>query len=123
MPTNKEIAQAFLTAVVSGDIENAYEKYVSPNFFHHNAYYKSDRQSLMDGMKENHANFPNKKLEIKRTLEDGDLVAVHSCLMMNPAMPEIAVVHIFRLENGLIVEEWDIGQQLPEKVVNERGPF
>jgi predicted SnoaL-like aldol condensation-catalyzing enzyme len=34
-----------------------------------------------------------------------------------------AVVHIFRFEGGLIVELWDVGQDVPEQSVSENGMF
>lgn len=34
-----------------------------------------------------------------------------------------AIVHIFRFQNGQIVEMWDIGQQIPENSPNENGMF
>lgn len=72
--TKKDIATTFLKLASSGKVREAYEKYVHPNFIHHNAYYKGDRETLLKGMEENAQQFPNKKYEILRALEDGDLV-------------------------------------------------
>jgi predicted SnoaL-like aldol condensation-catalyzing enzyme len=35
----------------------------------------------------------------------------------------IAVVHIFRFENGKIAELWDVGQAVPDGAVNEHSMF
>jgi predicted SnoaL-like aldol condensation-catalyzing enzyme len=72
-------------------------------------------------MEENEERFSNKSLAIHRVLEDGNLVAVHSNVKMNDL--NIAVVHIFRFENDLIVELWDLGQPVPENSPNENGMF
>jgi predicted SnoaL-like aldol condensation-catalyzing enzyme len=123
MQTHKEIAVIFEQLVVSGQIREAYEKYVSPDFRHHNPYFKGDRESLLLGMEKNAAQFADKVYEVKRVLEDGDLVAIHSRLKPKPDMPEMAVVHIYRFEGDKIAEEWDLAQQIPDNSPNENGLF
>lgn len=121
--TRKEIAIDFLRMTTSGSVREAYEKYVHPNFTHHNAYFPSDRESLLKGMEESAENLPDKDYKTLRVLEDGDLVAVHGRIILSKNMPEMAVVHILRFEGDLIIEEWEAAQQVPEDMANERGMF
>ena len=58
---------------------------------------------------------------IKQALEDGDRVAVHSVLILDPAKPHLSVVHLFRFEHGKIVEMWDCGQEIPVNLPNTDG--
>jgi len=109
--------------VASGRVRDAYSEYVHANFRHHNAYFRGDRESLMLAMEENAAQSPNKTLEIKLTLEEGDLVANYSHVRQNPQDLGAALVHIFRFEGDRIVELWDIGQAIPENSPNENGMF
>ena len=44
---NKESAISFLRLASSGNVREAYEKYVHPDFRHHNPYFPSDRASLL----------------------------------------------------------------------------
>jgi len=121
--TLKDIAVDFLIKVVDGDIRGAYEQYVDDGARHHNPYFAGNAQSLGAAMEEDEARTPGKKLDVQVALQDGDYVAVHSRLRRGPAEPEIAVVHIFRFEDGRIVEAWDIAQVAPEPMVNENGMF
>ena len=119
--SRRDIATAFLQQAASGNIRDAYAKHVAPNFRHHNPFFRGDAQSLKHGMEENAARFPNKRLEIMRTLEDGDLVATYSHVQMLLGDRGIIVVHIFRFEGDRIAELWDIGQPVPEDSANENG--
>jgi len=119
----KERALDFLQQVVAGNIDDAYDSYVNMHGVHHNMYYSSEFASLKNGMKENHAQFPNKRLMIKNLLGEGDLVAVHSNIILKTGEPGMAVVHIFRFADGKIVEMWDVGQAIPLDSPNRRGAF
>ncbi len=121
--SHREIAVSFLKLAAAGKVREAYSKYVSLSLKHHNPYFRGDRESLMLAMEENTSKNPNKRLDIKVTLEDRNLVATYSHVQQNPEDPGAAVVHIFRFEGGNIVEMWDIGQAVPEDSPNENGMF
>ncbi len=74
-------------------------------------------------MEEDEARSPGKRLDVQVALEDGDYVAVHSRLRRSADEPDIAVVHIFRFEQGRIAELWDVVQVAPQELVNENGMF
>jgi predicted SnoaL-like aldol condensation-catalyzing enzyme len=119
----KESALDFLHLVVAGDIDEAYDKYVNMHGKHHNVYFSAEFISLKQGMIENHTQFPNKRLMVKNVLGDGNLVAIHSNIVMKTGEPGMAAVHIFRFEEGRIVELWDIGQAIPIDTPNRMGAF
>lgn len=119
----KEIAQSFLQMVASGEVREAYLKYISPEFRHHNAFFPGDADSLMAAMEENAIKNPNKIIEVKRVIEEEDIVAVHSHIKQQQDEPGVSVIHIFRFHNGLIVELWDVGQPIPENSPNANGVF
>jgi predicted SnoaL-like aldol condensation-catalyzing enzyme len=121
---HKEIARLFLKLAGSGEVQEAYDRFVSPSFIHHNPYFKGDRESLMAAMIEAHRTSPNKSIEIKQALEDGALVATHSLVTRRDAKQSgIAVVHIFRFRDQKIVELWDLAQSVATDSPNENGFF
>jgi predicted SnoaL-like aldol condensation-catalyzing enzyme len=60
---------------------------------------------------------------VKRIIAEGDFVVTHSHVRQEPSDLGAAVVHIFRFENGRIVELWDLGQSVPEQSPNQYGMF
>lgn len=121
--TLKEKAVSFLQLVVSGEIRKAYQRYIAPDFIHHNPFFRGDADSLMLAMEENDTMNPHKVLVVKHVLGEGEIVAVHSHIKQSPDDLGAAVVHIFRFHNDLIVELWDVGQPIPENSPNENGAF
>lgn len=56
---------------------------------------------------------------------DGDYVIVHVHAVREPGTRGSAIVDIFKLENGKIVEHWDVDvvQPILEKAANTDGMF
>lgn len=67
--------------------------------------------------------FPNSHSEIKRSFVDGDYVTLHVHAVREPGTRGNAIVDIFKLENGKIVEHWDVVQPIPENPVNNNTMF
>jgi predicted SnoaL-like aldol condensation-catalyzing enzyme len=120
---NRDKAILFLKLASTGQVREAYSKFVGPEFKHHNPYYEGSAESLMSGMEDNARQNPDKSLEVKRAIAEGEFVAVHSHVRQKLDHPGGAVVHIFRFENGRIVELWDVGQAIPEDSPNQHGMF
>lgn len=120
---NKSTVVSFLTLASSGKIDEAFEEYVSAGFRHHNPFFEGTAETLQAGMKTNAQQNPNKVLEVKRVIAENDFVVTNSHVRQNPDALGAAVVHIFRFEEGKIVELWDLGQPVPEKSLNENGMF
>jgi predicted SnoaL-like aldol condensation-catalyzing enzyme len=123
MTSKKDVAVSFLKLAASGRVREAYSKHVSTDFHHHNPFFRDGADALMTGMEENARQFPQKRLDILRSLEDGDLVAVHSHVRQHASDRGAALVHLFRFEGDRIAELWDVGQPVPEESVNVNGMF
>jgi predicted SnoaL-like aldol condensation-catalyzing enzyme len=120
---HKQAAVQFLQLVVAGDIDHAYQRYVDMQGKHHNPSFPAGFPALKQAMIENYAQFPNKQLNIKNVLGDGDLVTVHSHIILALEQKGIVAVHIFRFSNDRIVELWDYGQPVAEDSPNQDGMF
>ena len=67
--------------------------------------------------------FPNSHSEVKKVFADGDYVILHVHAVREPGTRGSAIVDIFRLENGKIVEHWVVIQPIPEQSANSNGMF
>jgi predicted SnoaL-like aldol condensation-catalyzing enzyme len=120
---NTKIAVDFMRLIVEGQIDKAYDRYISTSGKHHNLFTKASFAELREGMKEAHVTFPKMKLEIQHTIGDGDFVAIHSHIAHRPGDAGYTVVHIFRFEKDKIVELWDLAQEIKSDSVNKDGAF
>lgn len=121
--TNTTNAVSFLQLASSGKVREAFEKYIGNGFRHHNPFFEGSAGALQAGMEENARQSPDKVFTILRTVSEGDFVVTHSHVQQNPDQRGAVVVHIFRFENGHIVELWDVGQPIPESSPNQNGMF
>ena len=120
---NKNTAVSFLQMASSGRVDEAYRELVADGFIHHNPYFEGSAESLRAGMEENAIQNPHKTIEVKRVIAEGEFVVVHFLVKHQPGDLGAAVMHIFRFENGKIVELWDLGQSILEESLNQYGMF
>lgn len=119
----KQIAVEFLEMVGAGKIDDAYREYAEPNGKHHNPFFAAGFTALREAMKANALQFPEMHLTVKNVIGDGDLVAIHSHVVLRPGEPGLATIHLFRFKGNKIVEIWDIGQPVPADLTNQDGMF
>ena len=119
----KRTAADFLRLVATGKTDEAFERFVSEGFIHHNPYFASDAESLKAGMAANAQQFPQKALDVLRVIGEADLVAVHSRVRHTPDERGFALVHILRFDGDRIAELWDVAMEIPADMKNTQGMF
>jgi predicted SnoaL-like aldol condensation-catalyzing enzyme len=67
--------------------------------------------------------FPQSKSEVKRAFAQDDYVILHVHSVREPGTRGRAIIDIFKLEKGKVVEHWDVVQDIPEKPANNNGMF
>jgi predicted SnoaL-like aldol condensation-catalyzing enzyme len=89
----------------------------------HNPNARDGPEAIVEFMTELMASNPEACLDIKRVIVEGDLVVTHSHIRMSPADAGTAVADIYRLEDGKIVEHWDVLQPVPPTAANDNTMF
>jgi predicted SnoaL-like aldol condensation-catalyzing enzyme len=99
------------------------EAYLSPDYIQHGALAEPGLEPLNAFLAKVRKESPDAKQTIHRSFADGDHIIVHVHLDRWPGDPGLAVVDIYRCEDGEIVEHWDVIQDVPENPVNPIGMF
>src|SRR3954471_15716013 len=109
---NTAVVLAFLDTVFNKhEVDQAFRLYVGPGYRQHNPSISDGNVAAMQALGHyTRELYPEMRQEVKRTVAQGDLVAVHSRYYKHAAERERgegqAAVDIFRLEHGRIVEHW-----------------
>jgi predicted SnoaL-like aldol condensation-catalyzing enzyme len=119
----KIVTDFFDLAFVQKKPTIAAKQYISPKtYIQHNPEAANGREAFIKGFGA-YVESTAYQCEIKRVIADGDLVAVHSHCKASAKDVGSAVVDIFRVENKLIVEHWDVLQAVPAKSANQNTMF
>jgi predicted SnoaL-like aldol condensation-catalyzing enzyme len=124
LANNKRLVRDFYEQVfVRHQAKEGAEKYLSEAYRQHNPFVATGRQAFIDFFVPFFQKNPAAGAEIKRIIAEDDLVTLHVHSRINEKDRGRAVVDIFRVENGKIVEHWDVGQPIPEKSENHNTMF
>lgn len=102
----------------------ALDRYWATNYIQHNPTMTDGRDSVRQLLEKlGITHWPKQKVEFKRVIAEGALVMTEVVQPKTEATPETAVVDMFRVENGKIVEHWDVIQAVPTQAVNKRPMY
>ncbi|MGW4211339.1 nuclear transport factor 2 family protein [Lentzea sp. NPDC004789] len=106
-----------------GDV-SVVDRYIRPDYIQHNPLAPNGTAALKALAGPLTTQFPDLKYDIKRVIADGDLVLVHSNVVLTPGTRGSAVVDIFRFDrDGMIAEHWDASQEVPATSVSGNDMF
>src|SRR5262245_46839872 len=109
---NKRTVLAFYDAALNRlNIDEA-TAYFGPHFINHRS--KDGIEGFRSLFQDLKKQFPGVRADVKRVFADGDFVILHVHVKLQPEELGLAIVEIFRLEHGKIVEHWDVRQPIPE---------
>jgi predicted SnoaL-like aldol condensation-catalyzing enzyme len=123
MEANKRTVAAYEDAVLNQKDFDAASKYLGPHYKQHNTNTADGREGLKAFIQFLKEKFPKSHNEIKQIFADGDYVIAHEHAVREPGTRGLATVNIYKLENGKVVEHWDVVQPIPESAANSNGMF
>jgi len=120
---NKAAVLAFYEKGLNQKDADAALKYVGDRYVQHNPNAADGPEGFRQFIAFLRDKYPASHSEIKRVFTDGDYVILHVHAVREPGTCGNAIIDIFRLEGGKIVEHWDAVQPIPEKAANSNGMF
>lgn len=120
---NKAAVLAFYEKGLNQKDADAALKYVGDRYVQHNPNAADGPEGFRKFIAFLRDKFPQSRSEIKRVFTDGDYVILHVHAVRQPGDRGSAIIDIFRLEQGKIVEHWDAVQPIPEQSANPNGMF
>ena len=120
---NKAVVLDYYRTAFAGDPERAVREHFGPVYIQHNPQAADGPEAFINFVHSLRAEHPDLTLDIKRAIAGGDMVTTHAHLTLTPGEPGLALADFFRLENGKVVEHWDVIQPVPENAENANGMF
>ena len=120
---NRQTVLAFYERGLNQKDADAALQYVGNRYLQHNPTAADGPEGFRKFIAFLREKFPNSRSVIKRSFVDGDYVILHVNSVREPGTRGSAIVDIFRLENGKIVEHWDVVQPVPETAANGNTMF
>ncbi|MEV6392672.1 nuclear transport factor 2 family protein [Nocardia xishanensis] len=117
---NKDLVLHGLAEFTGGNIE-VLRDLLHEDFLEHSPGNPSGRDAFLDFLAT--APVTGARLDIKRVVTDDEYAVVHYHMIEPGAGRGSAVVDIWRLEDGKIVEHWDVVQPVPDDAQIPHGMF
>ncbi len=120
---NKQAVIAFYNKALNDKDFAAASSYLGNRYTQHNPTAADGPEGLKGFIQFLRDKFPQSHSEIVQSFADGDYVILHVHSIRTPGTAGRAIVDIFKLEKGKVVEHWDAVQDIPASSANANGMF
>ncbi|RVD30596.1 hypothetical protein EN742_34630 [Mesorhizobium sp. M4A.F.Ca.ET.020.02.1.1] len=121
---NKKVVVGFLETVFDQHrVDEGIERFMGPVYTQHNPGVANGRDAFGAFFRDFFSTRPNARFNIKRVFCEGDFVTVHAHWTEDENDRGSAVMDIFRVEDGRVVEHWDVIQPIPQHLAHSNTMF
>jgi predicted SnoaL-like aldol condensation-catalyzing enzyme len=120
---NKRTVCEFYEAAINRKDADRAMTYLGSRYIQHNQNAADGAEGLRKFILFLRDRHPQAHSEIRRVFAEGDYVILHVHAVRDPGTRGMAVIDIFRLEQGKIVEHWDVHEDILERPANANGMF
>jgi predicted SnoaL-like aldol condensation-catalyzing enzyme len=119
----RSVVGFYQKALFEGDVDTAVWLYGGKTYKQHTPFAADSFDGLRNYVRWIAEEYPNARGEIKRVFADGDYVLLHCHYTGFLGENGDAIIDIFRVEYGKVVEHWDVIQAIPKTSLNENTMF
>ena len=120
---NKRVVLSFYEAGLNRKVYAEAVRFLGERYVQHNPTSDDGRKGFAKFVGFLRANYPYAHSTVRQAFAEGDFVILHVFEKLQPGDRGNAIVDIFRLERGRIVEHWDVKQPIPNNPANRNGMF
>ena len=120
---NLQAVLDFYEVVINNQDYSRVSEFLDDNYIQHKPEVETGVKGVLDFVKSIYAQSPNHRARIVRSFVDGDYVILHVQILNAVEAPNLAVMDIFRVEKGKIMEHWDVASPVPATSKNDNGVF
>ncbi|MDH0343598.1 hypothetical protein B0T40_14640 [Chromobacterium haemolyticum] len=121
--SNKQLVVDFYNQFFNQHDLSAADRYIGDRYIQHNPSVKDGKQAFVEAFTERFKQAPERRNTIIRAVAEDDLVVLHVHSTSDAKDRGRALVDIFRVENGKIVEHWDVIQPVPDVSASGNSMF
>jgi hypothetical protein len=100
-------------------VREAFDRYVAADYQQHNPHIADGREAAVAWLLKMTTG-STVRMEIRRITVDGDYAVVHLHASQGPDDPGHVIMNLFRLQDGIIREHWDVTQPVPATTASGR---
>jgi predicted SnoaL-like aldol condensation-catalyzing enzyme len=113
----------FYEVVINAQRYDRVLEFVDKNYIQHKPEVADGPEGLLEFVRGIYKQSPRHKAQIVRSFADGDYVILHVHILHGAEAEDIAVMDIFKVENGILKEHWDVASPVPPTARNKNGVF
>ncbi|GAQ55200.1 nuclear transport factor 2 family protein [Streptomyces acidiscabies] len=116
------VLNLFDVVAVQRDL-SALDQYIAEPFHQHTPGVADGIAAFKARLEGSYAAYPELRMTVARVVAEGNLVAVHHHFQANADDRGMAVVDLFLVSGGKVVEHWDVVQSVPEELEDVASMF
>ena len=107
---NKEVIRRFYQEFFNDHVVKSADQYVREDYIQHNPGVEQGREGLKSAFAQKFIECPEFCLQIQMLIAENDMAAVYLKNIGPEGVTRCRVVDIYRLEEGMLAEHWDVLQ-------------
>ncbi len=99
------------------------DRYLPADYVQHSTAASNGREGLRAFFANRADRFPDVRMKIMAQFADGDFTIFHIHTVREAGDPGMSIIDIFRMEDGMVREHWEVLQEIPADLPHDNGVF